>query len=71
MNYSLYIDNAKPAIAAAILRERALLLTQGKVYVRPYVRSWPGGMAAALRAMRKRRKKSPRVLAFGHRRRAA
>lgn len=56
MNYTLYVDFEKPAIAAAILRERALLQAQGKVYVRPYVRSWPGGMAGALRAARKARR---------------
>lgn len=56
MNFTLYVDSEKPAVAAAILRERALLQTQGKVYVRPYVRGWPGGFQAALRAIRKARK---------------
>lgn len=56
MNFTLYVDSEKPAVAAAIIRERALLRLQGKVYVRPYVRSWPGGFRAALRAIRKTRK---------------
>ena len=56
MNFTLYVDSEKPAVAAAIIRERALLQLQGKVYVKPYVRSWPGGFRAALRAIRKARK---------------
>jgi len=70
MNFTLYIDYAKPAVAAAILRERALLQTQGKVYVKGYTRSWPGGMAAAVRAMRKAKKHRRRVFHTVHRKAA-
>ena len=70
MNFSLYIDYAKPAVAAAILRERALLQTQGKVYVKGYTRSWPGGMVGAVRAMRKAKKYRRRVVYAAHRRAA-
>ena len=70
MNFSLYIDYAKPAVAAAILRERALLQAQGEVYVKSYVRSWPGGMAGAARAMKKATKRQRRGIHVVHRKAA-
>lgn len=50
---TLYVRDSDPVVAALILRERALLRHEGKVYVKPYVRRWPGGILAARRAERK------------------
>jgi hypothetical protein len=50
---TLYITDELPEVAAAILRERALLRHEGKVYVKPHTRSWPKGIMAARRAERK------------------
>jgi hypothetical protein len=60
---TLYVRDSDPVVAALILRERALLRHEGKVYVKPYVRRWPGGILAARRAERKaaRRKSYPPV----------
>ncbi len=72
MNFTLYLNDEQPAVAAALMRERALLQAQGKVYVRPYVRSWPGGLAAALRSLKaKKQARRGRVLHWMGRRRKA
>ena len=66
MRYSLYVHDEIPAVAAAIMRERAQLQLDGKVYVKPYVRNWPGGLVAARRALEKKRagKKRGALLRF-------
>lgn len=52
----LAFRNRTPREGAALLRYRAtLLLERQEVYVVPHTRGWPGGIAAARKAIEKRR----------------
>jgi hypothetical protein len=62
MSVTLYVRDEDPEIAARILRERALLRHEGRVYVKPHVRAWPGGIVAARKAERRERAREDRKL---------
>lgn len=71
MRVTLYVRDEDPATAAAILRERARLLYEGRVYVKPYTRRWPGGMAGARRAIARRKDQKGALIPFRRARKAA
>lgn len=49
--FTLYLNDQNSAIASALDHERRRLMAEGRVYVRPHVRRWPGGLPAAQKAL--------------------
>ncbi len=54
--FTLYLSDQNSAITAALDHERRRLMAEGRVYVRPHVRRWPGGLPAAQKALAKIKK---------------